>query len=74
MRTGIMKNQRDAFPAWTAGGKSALRKIDEAGRHLTLALEEDQPISDRGYNPYETVVHVRDTRDWDVWRNKPKRS
>jgi hypothetical protein len=74
MRTGIMKNQRDAFPAWTAGGKSALRKIDEAGRHLTLALEEDQPISDRGYNPYETVVHVRDTRDRDVWRNKPKRA
>jgi hypothetical protein len=69
-----MKNQRDAFPAWIAAGKSTSRKIDEAGRQLTLALEENQPFRERGYNPYETVVHVRDTRDRDVWRNKPKRA
>jgi hypothetical protein len=74
MGTGIMKNQRDVVPAWVTGGKSASRKIDEAGRHLTLTLAEDEPFKERGYNPYETVVHVRDTRDWDVWRNKPKRS
>lgn len=69
-----MKNQRDVSPAWTAGPDSTSRRFDEAGRHLTLTLEEDQPFRERGYNPYETVVHVRDTRDRDVWRNKPKRS
>lgn len=69
-----MKNQRDMSPAWTAGGKSASRKIAETGRHLTLTLEDDQPFRERGYNPYETVVHLRDARDRDVWRNKPKRS
>jgi hypothetical protein len=69
-----MKNQRDVFPVWAAGSKSAPRKIDEQGRHLTLKLEDDQLFKERGYNPYETVVHVRDTRGRDVWRNKPKRS
>ena len=69
-----MKNQRDVFPVWAAGGKSASGKIDKAARHHTLTLEEDQPFRERGYNPYETVVHVRDARDRDVWRNKPKRS
>lgn len=69
-----MKNQRDAFPVWAEGGKSASRRIDEVGRHRPLALAEDEPFKERGYNPYETVVHVRDTRDRDVWRNKPKRS
>jgi len=70
-----MKNQRDILPAWTAGRRSGSRKFDETGRHLyPLTLEEDQPFRERGYNPYETVVHVRDTRDRDVWRNKPKRA
>lgn len=69
-----MKNQRDVFPAWSAGGRSATRKTGKAARHLTLTLAEDEPFKERGYNPYETVVHVRNTRDRDVWRNKPKRS
>ncbi len=69
-----MKYQRDAFPVWAGSGKSASRKIVEAGRHLPLTLAEDEPFKERGYNPYETVVHVRDTRGRDVWRNKPKRS
>ena len=69
-----MKNQRDVFPVWPASGKSASRNIGQAGRPITLALAEDEPFKERGYNPYETVVHVRDTRDRDVWRNKPKRS
>ena len=69
-----MKNQPDTLPAWAAGRKSASRRFDEAGRHLSLELEEDQPFKEHGYDPYETVVHVRDTRDRDVWRNKPKRS
>ena len=68
-----MKNQRDVSPVWAAGGKSASHNIDAAGRHITLTLEEDQPFRERGYDPYETVVHLRDVRDRDVW-NKPKRS
>jgi hypothetical protein len=69
-----MKNQRDVFPAWSAGGRSATPKTGQAARDLTLALAEDEPSKELGYNPYETVVHVRNTRDRDVWRNKPKRS
>ncbi len=69
-----MKNQREVFPVWTAGAKSATGKMDAAIRHQPLTLEEEQPFRERGYNPYETVVHVRDSRDRDVWRNKPKRS
>jgi len=69
-----MKSQRDVVPVWGAGSRSASRKIDAAARNHTLTHEEDQPFRERGYNPYETVVHVRDTHDRDVWRNKPKRS
>jgi len=69
-----MKNDGNLFPVWAAVTKPAPRNIDQTGRHLTLALEDDQPFTERGYNPYETVVHVRDTRSHDVWRNKPKRS
>lgn len=71
-----MKKQRDVFPAWSAGRRSSTPKTGQAARarHLTLTLAEDEPFKERGYNPYETVVHVRNTRDRDVWRNKPKRS
>jgi hypothetical protein len=69
-----MKNQRDAFRAWTAGVKSGSHETDETARHLILTLDEDQPFRERGYNPYETVVHVRDACAQDIWRNKPKRS
>jgi hypothetical protein len=69
-----MKNDRDVFPVWAADTKFAPRKIDDTGRHLTLTLEDDRAFKERGYNPYETIVHVWDTRSRDVWRNKPKRS
>ena len=54
--------------------KPAQPKIMAPGRHLTLALEDDRAFKERGYDPYATVVHVRDARMNDVWRNKPKRA
>jgi len=36
-------------------------------------LEDDKAYVGTGYNPYDTVVHVKNTRSHDVWRNKPKR-
>jgi hypothetical protein len=50
------------------------RKVDATGRHRTLALVDDQSFKDRGYNPYDTIAHARDTRRPDIWRGKPKRA
>ena len=47
---------------------------NEAPRSHRLALEEDHPFREKGYNPYETVVHVKDTRDRDGGETSPKRS
>jgi hypothetical protein len=42
--------------------------------HSTWTLVDSNALKERGYNPYDTVVHVKDTRDRDVWRDKPKRA
>jgi hypothetical protein len=42
--------------------------------HLTLRMEDDRAFKERGYDPYATVVRVKDARVHDVWRNKPKRA
>jgi hypothetical protein len=55
-------------------GKPVRAKLEPSGRHFALALEDDNAFKERGYNPYETVVHVKDMRSRDVWRNKPKRA
>ena len=49
-------------------------QIAAIARHLTLTLEDDRAFKERGYDPYATVVHVKDSRARDVWRNKPKRA
>ena len=53
--------------------KFAPRK-KEAPQGHRLALVDEDAFRERGYNPYDTVVHVKDTRGRDVWRNKPKRA
>jgi hypothetical protein len=47
-------------------------RVETTGKHL--ALVDDKAYVKSGYNPYDTVVHVRDTRTRDVWRTKPKRA
>ena len=54
--------------------KFAPRKKVAPPSHRTLTLEGDNAFREKGYNPYDTVVHVRDIRNRDVWRNKPKRA
>jgi len=54
--------------------KFAPRKKVAPPSHPTLTLVDDNALKERGYNPYDTVVHVKDTRRYDVWRNKPKRA
>lgn len=54
--------------------KPAPPKTVAPERHLTLALESDRSFKERGYDPYATVVHVKDSRARDVWQHKSKRS
>jgi hypothetical protein len=54
--------------------KFAPRKKEAPPSHRTLTLVDDEAFKERGYNPYDTVVHVKDTLNRDVWRNKPKRA
>jgi hypothetical protein len=54
--------------------KPAQSKPATPERHLSLTLEDDRAFKERGYDPYATVVHVKDARMHDVWRNKPKRA
>jgi hypothetical protein len=68
-----MKQSGKLFPGRPAEHAGA-RKIDANGRHLSLSLEDDQAFKERGYNPYDTIVHARDTRRPDLWRHKPKRA
>ena len=53
--------------------KSTPRKQD-APHSQPLALMDEKAFREKGYNPYDSVIHVKDTRDRDVWRNKPKRA
>jgi hypothetical protein len=54
--------------------KFAPRKKEAPPSYRALTLEDDEAFKEKGYNPYDTVVHVKDTRNRDVWRNKPKRA
>jgi hypothetical protein len=60
-----MKQSEQTAPAQQNGASE---------HHFTLSLEDDRAFKERGYDPYGTVVHVKDTRSQDVWRNKPKRA
>ena len=82
MRTGDMKNSWSLFrgqwadpsAAQQPSGHAPIRarvRVEETGQRL--ALEDDKAYVGTGYNPYDTVVHVKNTRSHDVWRNKPKR-
>lgn len=68
-----MKQSGIFFPGRPAEHAGS-RKTEATGRHLTLTLVDDRAFKDRGYNPYDTVVHARDTRRHDIWRHKPKRA
>ena len=60
---------KQATATHTAGRLRALNPA--VGQHLTL--EDEKAYIRAGYNPYDTVVHVKDSRIRDVWQNKPKR-
>ena len=68
-----MKQSGSFFPGRPAEHVGS-RKNEVTERHLTLTLVDDQAFKYRGYNPYDTVVHARDTRRQDIWRHKPKRA
>ena len=54
--------------------KFAPRKKEAPQSYRTLTLADEDAFKEKGYNPYDTVVHVKDIRQRDVWRNKPKRA
>jgi hypothetical protein len=60
-----MKHSEKAAPA---------KPRQPSEHHFALQLEDDQAFKERGYDPYATVVHVKDTRAHDIWRTKPKRA
>jgi hypothetical protein len=80
-----MKHSGKFFPGWPAQSAEK-RQTETTGRHVTLALMDDQPHKEHGYNPYDTIAHARDIGRRDVWRqpsgqrenpqrgNKPKRA
>ena len=54
--------------------KSPQPQIAAPERQRALTLEDDRAFRERGYDPYATVVHVKDSRARDIWRSKPKRA
>jgi hypothetical protein len=70
---GDMKQSGKFFPGWPAEDGDT-DKIETSGQYVKLTLVDGHPDRQRGYNPYDTVVHARDTRPKDVWRHKPKRA
>jgi hypothetical protein len=68
-----MKQSGRFFPGRPAEHVGS-RKTEPTGRHFSLTLEDDNAFKERGYNPYDTVVHARDIRNTDIWRHKPKRA
>ena len=68
-----MKQSGKFFPGWPAENAGS-RKIEAKERETTLTLMDEHPHKERGYNPYDTVAHARDTRPRDIWRHKPKRA
>jgi hypothetical protein len=69
-----MKQSAKFIPGWPAESPGA-RKTEKTGRHhVTLTLMDDRPHPERGYNPYDTIAHVREIHQRDVWRHKPKRA
>jgi hypothetical protein len=67
-----MKQSGKFFPGRPAEHAGS-RKVEAVGRHLTLTLVDEQAFKERGYNPYDTIAHARETRRPDIWRHKPKR-
>ena len=68
-----MKQSGKFFPGWPAESGDA-REIETTGQYVNLTLVDEHPHKERGYNPYDTVAHARDTRRKDIWRHKPKRA
>lgn len=68
-----MKQSGRFFPGWPVNDADA-RKIETTGQYVNLTLADEQPLKERGYNPYDTAAHARDIRSKDVWRHKPKRA
>ena len=69
-----MKQSGKFFPGWPAESGETAEKIETTGQYVNLTLVEGHPDKARGYNPYDTIAHARDTQRKDVWRNKPKRA
>ena len=68
-----MKQSGSFFPGRPAEHAGS-RQTKATGPRPTLTLVDDQAFKERGYNPYDTVVHARDIRRPDIWRHKPKRA
>jgi len=69
-----MKQSGRFFPGRPAESAGSRKKVETLGRHVTLALVDEQPHKERGYNPYDTIAHAREIHRLDVWRHKPKRA
>jgi hypothetical protein len=69
-----MKQSGKFFPGWPAESAGSGEKTETTGHYANLTLMDDPPYKERGYNPYDTVVHAQDTWRRDVWRHKPKRT
>lgn len=69
-----MKQSGKFFPGTPAEQMEPSENGTGRHRSVKLALMDDQAFKDRGYNPYDTIVHARDTRKPDIWRHKPKRA
>ena len=66
---------RPAEHAGSGKKQTESRKNEVMGHSLSLTLVDDaHAFKERGYNPYNTAAHARDTRQPDIWRHKPKRS
>ncbi len=69
-----MKQSGKFFPGWPAEDGGSRQKVEGKGRHVALTLMDEQPHTERGYNPYDTIAHARESHRLDVWRHKPKRA
>ena len=68
-----MKQSGKFFPGSPADDGDAL-KIETTGQYVNLTVVDTHPDKERGYDPYDTLAHARDTKRKDVWRHKPKRA
>jgi hypothetical protein len=77
-KTGNGDMKTSARPQGPSRGRPSHRAdsgtTEQTDRHLTLALTDDHPHKERGYNPYDTTAYARDAKLKDVWQHKPKRT